>query len=177
VQWGQASGLPLPERLEQQCGCGDRHVQRLHHASHRDENRLIHERSGFLGQPPFLRTQNEGAGAGEVTVAIVACIHAQVGAVKPKTMILEMAHCTADVGMVMQWHPALASLGGAVEGAGPAAEADCMGFQNPHGVAAAQNRREVVGFFHMLHQHGQIRHAAVQNLFQALKSAGKDRHR
>ena len=79
--------------------------------------------------------------------------------------------------MVMQGHPALAALGSAVEGAGSSAEADGMGFQNPHGITAAQDGREVVGLFHVLHQNGEIRHPAVQDLLQTLKSAGKDRHR
>ena len=82
-----------------------------------------------------------------------------------------------DIGMIVQLNPVLAALGGAVEGAGPAAEADGMGFENPYGITTAQDGREVVGFFHVLHQNGEIRHPAVQDLLQTLKSAGKDRHR
>ena len=50
-----------------------------------------------------------------------------------------------------------------------------MGFKHSAGVARAQNRREVVGFLHRFHQHGEIGHAALQHRAQAFKAAGQQR--
>ena len=51
-----------------------------------------------------------------------------------------------------------------------------MGFQNPNGIATAQDGREVVGFVHVLNQHGEVRHALVQHRTQPLETTGKDGH-
>ena len=50
-----------------------------------------------------------------------------------------------------------------------------MGLKHPSGIARAQNRGEVVGFLHSLHQHGEIGHAALKHRAQTFKAAGQQR--
>ena len=78
--------------------------------------------------------------------------------------------------MVPEGHPFLTALGGAVEGARTSVQTDGVGFQCPHRVTAAQNRREVVGFLHVLEEHGEIRHAAIEHGFEPLKPARQQGH-
>ena len=55
-------------------------------------------------------------------------------------------------------------------------QADRMGLEHPDRIAAAQDRREVVGFLHLLQQHGEIAHAAIEHRPQALVASGQQRH-
>lgn len=51
-----------------------------------------------------------------------------------------------------------------------------MGLQHPHGVAAAQDGREVVGFVHVLQYHGEVAHAAIEHGLEPLEAAGQQGH-
>ena len=51
-----------------------------------------------------------------------------------------------------------------------------MGLQHPYCIAAAQDRREVVGLIHVLKHHGEIAHAAIEHGLEPLKAAGQQGH-
>ena len=101
-----------------------------------------------------------------------------MGAIEPKALVLELAqqgHAGA-VAMAMQRHPLFTALRGAIEGGRAARQAHYMGLQHPYCIAAAQDRREVVGLVHVLKHHGEIAHAAIEHGLEPLKAAGQQGH-
>ena len=100
-----------------------------------------------------------------------------MGAEDAQAPLLEQAQGGGAIGMGLQLHPFLRALGGVIEGARAAGQAHHMGLHHPHGIAAAQDGREVVGLVHMLQQHGEVPHAAIEHGLEALKAAGQQGHR
>jgi hypothetical protein len=52
-----------------------------------------------------------------------------------------------------------------------------MGLKGSNGIAAAQDGREVMGLLHVLEQHGEIRHAVVQDGLESFKPTRQQGHR
>ena len=99
-----------------------------------------------------------------------------MGAIEPKALGFQRTNRCFRVAVIVERHPFLAALGCAVEGAWSSLEAHHMGLECPHGVTAAQNRRQVVGFFHVLEEHREIGHAAIEHGLEAFKAAREQRH-
>jgi hypothetical protein len=79
--------------------------------------------------------------------------------------------------MIVQRHPLLAPLGRAVVGARPSRETHRMGLQGSNGIAATKDGRKIMGLLHVLEQHGEIRHAVVQDGLESFKPTRQQGHR
>ncbi len=99
-----------------------------------------------------------------------------MSAVDAEALGFEATEAVLDAGVGMQWHPLLAALGGFVERARSTRQTHHVGLEHPHGIAGAQDCREVVGLVHRLEHHREIAHAAVEHSLEALKAAGQQGH-
>ena len=86
-----------------------------------------------------------------------------MGAKNTKTLLMQLIAGGFDRVVVLQGHPFLTALGGAVKGAHPPLKAHHMGFKHSHSITATQDRRKVVGFLYPFQQHREICHAAVEH--------------
>ena len=132
---------------------------------------MINKGCGCLTESPLLGTKYKGRGPGKITIAIVNGAAAQVGAIQAEAALLEFGHGRFGIGVQLQRHPFLTSLGRAVERGQTAGAADRMGLQRPHRIATTQDRRKIVRFLHLLQKDGEVGHAVIKDRLDTFETA------
>ena len=170
-----AGGLALALGLEQDQGGGDRDVQGLGHAHHRDDDLCVDGGQCLGTDPELFRAHDDSSGPGVVGLAEVDGAVGKMRGIELEAGCAQLGQAADCLAVADQLDPALGPLGGVVQGRDAAGRWHGVGAHHADGIAGTQDGSDVMRLVNPLHEDGQVDLATGGNGLNAGFAFGRHR--